>query len=106
MQIQIFGFSFGRIRHLRSIGQIEATTKKYMRMPLEELQQEHQKIMEITENSDEKRQLTSEIYTALSKHKKNHLAANSVGVGELQSLREAEAKYQSVKDRLLGAARQ
>jgi hypothetical protein len=101
-------FLFGsarKIRNLSSIHQIEKSTERYMRMPLEQLQQDHQFFTEAAKDAEKKSKMIGEIYQAQSAIESAKIAANSTGVTALNQVQQHRLKYQSLKSKLLDAAK-
>jgi len=101
-------FLFGttrKIRNLQSIHQIEKTTERYMRMPLEQIQQDHQFFTEAAKDAEKKSKMIGEIYQAQSTIESAKISANSAGVAALNQVQQQRLKYQTLKTKLLDAAK-
>jgi hypothetical protein len=101
-------FLFGttrKIRNLSSIHQIEKTTERYMRMPFEQLQQDHQFFTEAAKDAEKKSKMIGEIYQAQSAIESAKIAANSTGIQALGTVQQHRLKYQGLKAKLLEAAK-
>lgn len=101
-------FLFGttrKIRNLQSIHQIEKTTERYMRMPLEQIQQDHQFFTDAAKDAEKKSKMIGEIYQAQSAIESAKISANSTGVTALNQVQQHRLKYQSLKSKLLDAAK-
>lgn len=104
----MFDFLFGttcRIRNLKSISQIEKSTKAYMKMPLEQLEHEHRFFTDAAKDAEKKSKLIGEIYQAQSTIEAAKITANSTGVTALNQVQQHRLKYQSLKSKLLDAAK-
>lgn len=101
-------FLFGsarKIKNLQSIHQIEKTTERYMRMPLEQLQQDHQFFTEAAKDAEKKSKMIGEIYQSQAAIESAKISANSQGVTALNQVQQHRLKYQSLKAKLLEAAK-
>lgn len=104
----MFDFLFGsarKIRNLQSIHQIERTTERYMRQPLEQVQADHQLFTDAAKDAEKKSKLIGEIYQAQSTIESAKISANSTGVAALNQVQQHRLKYQSLKSKLLEAAK-
>ena len=104
----MFDFLFGsarKIRNLSSIHQIEKTTERYMRQPLEQLQQDHQFFTEAAKDAEKKSKMIGEIYQSQAAIESAKISANSQGVTALNQVQQHRLKYQSLKSKLLDAAK-
>ena len=101
-------FLFGttrKIRNLQSIHQIEKTTERYMRMPLEQLQQDHQFFTEAAKDAEKKSKMIGEIYQSQAAIESAKISANSTGVTALNQVQQQRLKYRDLKAKLLEVAK-
>ena len=101
-------FLFGttrKIRNLQSIHQIEKTTERYMRMPLEQVHQDHQFFTDAAKDAEKKSKMIGEIYQSQAAIESAKISANSQGVTALNQVQQQRLKYQSLKSKLLEAAK-
>ena len=101
-------FLFGsarKIKNLSSIHQIERTTEKYMRMPIEQVEHDHKFFTDAAKDAEKKSKMIGEIYQAQSTIESAKIAANSAGVQALTGVQQQRLKYQSLKTKLLDAAK-
>lgn len=74
-------------------------------MPLEQLQQDHQFFTEAAKDAEKKSKLIGEIYQAQSTIESAKISANSMGVQALAGVQQQRLKYQTLKTKLLDAAK-
>lgn len=101
-------FLFGttrKLRNLQSIHQIEKTTERYMRMPIEQVEQDHKFFTDAAKDAEKKSKLIGEIYQAQSAIESAKISANSQGVAALNQVQQQRLKYQTLKTKLLDAAK-
>lgn len=101
-------FLFGttrKIRNLQSIHQIERTTERYMRMPIEQVEADHKIFTDAAKDAEKKSKIIGEIYQSQSAIESAKISANSQGVTALNQVQQQRLKYQSLKAKLLDAAK-
>jgi hypothetical protein len=101
-------FLFGttrKIRNLSSIHQIEKTTESYMGLPIEQLQKDHKFFTDAAKDAGKKSKMIEDIYQAQSAIESAKIQANSTGVQALNQVQQHRLKYQSLKSKLLDAAK-
>lgn len=101
-------FLFGsarKLRNLQSIHQIEKSTEAYMRMPIEQVEHDHQFFTEAAKDAEKKSKMIGEIYQAQSTIESAKISANSQGVAALNQVQQQRLKYQTLKTKLLDAAK-
>ena len=76
-----------------------------MRMPLEQVQQDHQFFTEAAKDAEKKSKMIGEIYQAQSAIESAKISANSAGVQALTGVQQQRLKYQTLKTKLLDAAK-
>ena len=76
-----------------------------MKMTLEQVQQDHQFFTEAAKDAEKKSKMIGEIYQAQSTIESAKISANSTGVAALNQVQQHRLKYQSLKGKLLEAAK-
>jgi len=101
-------FLFGttrKLRNLQSIHQIDRTTERYMRMPIEQVEHDHKFFTDAAKDAEKKSKMIGEIYQAQSTIESAKISANSAGVAALNQVQQQRLKYQTLKTKLLDAAK-
>lgn len=101
-------FLFGsarKIKNLSSIHQIEKSTEAYMRMPIEQVEHDYKFFTDAAKDAEKKSKMIGEIYQAQSTIESAKISANSTGVAALNQVQQHRLKYQSLKGKLLEAAK-
>ena len=101
-------FLFGsarKIKNLSSIHQIERTTERYMRMPMEQVEHDHKFFTDAAKDAEKKSKMIGEIYQSQAAIESAKISANSTGVSALNQVQQQRLKYQSLKAKLLEAAK-
>ena len=101
-------FLFGsarKIKNLSSIHQVERTTERYMRMPMEQVEHDHKFFTDAAKDAEKKSKMIGEIYQSQAAIESAKISANSAGVAALNQVQQQRLKYQTLKTKLLDAAK-
>lgn len=101
-------FLFGttrKLRNLSSIHQIERTTERYMRMPLDQVEHDHKFFTDAAKDAEKKSKMIGEIYQSQAAIESAKISANSQGVAALNQVQQHRLKYRDLKAKLLEAAK-
>lgn len=90
---------------LRNIDWIESQTERYFSAPLEQVQAEHKEVVTMAKEAQVRGKLAGEIYQGLGDIESAKISANSQGVAALNQVQQHRLKYQSLKSKLLDAAK-
>lgn len=76
-----------------------------MRMPIEQVEHDHKFFTDAAKDAEKKGKLIGEIYQAQSAIESAKISANSTGVQALTGVQQQRLKYQTLKTKLLDAAK-
>jgi ferritin len=76
-----------------------------MRLPIEQLQQDHKFFTDAAKDAEKKGKMIEHIYQSQATIELAKIQANSTGVQALSQVQQHRLKYQSLKSKLLEAAK-